>query len=77
MPPRDMRVVLYYFIGLGCIIYGIIGLITGKTRSHWWTGLRLVSKDEGPREYWLYIGLLFGIGLFAVISLTIGLLFFS
>ena len=62
------KLFLVFFGGVGGIVFGIIGVIRGKTRSHWWTGLRLVTREDNPEEYWVYIGLLFGIGIFALVA---------
>jgi hypothetical protein len=71
----NLQTFFLFFIGLICIIFGLIGLIKGKTRSHWWTGLRLLNSDENPGEYWLFIGLLFGISLLCFIASIIFFVF--
>jgi len=64
----SIQFLFFFFVGIICIIFGIFGIITDKTRSHLWSGFRIVNKKTNPGEYWLYIGLLLGIGLLCVIA---------
>jgi len=67
--------VLFFICGLLAIVQGIYWLIIGKARSHWFTGLRKVSKEQNPFEYWLYVGLSIGLGILVIIIVFLGLLF--
>ena len=55
--------------GIILIVQGLYWLIKKKARNHYFRGYRIISKNEKPREYWMYVIFSIGFGItFIIIS---------
>jgi len=62
---------IVFVVGWVALLQGLYWLKTGKARSHWYSGLRLIDKEQNPHDYWLYVGLSIGIGASIVILIPL------